>query len=77
MTKAVISKVVRSVPLEGSYLFSCIRWLKREPLRPYTDEPTAKPPVYEKVPVLYSGQPSVSTERMESDPFGCHVDYFA
>ena len=77
MTKAVISRVIRSVPLEGSYLFSSIRWLKRKPLQPYSDEPTVKHPVYDRVPVLYSSQPSLSTERMEDDPFGCHVDYFA
>jgi hypothetical protein len=62
MTKAIVSKVIRSVPLEGRYLFSGIR---------------TEQDVHVDSPVLYSNQSSLSVESMEEGTVGCSVDYYA
>ncbi|MHC4843731.1 MAG: hypothetical protein ACYTEE_08025 [Planctomycetota bacterium] len=77
MTKAIVSKVIRSVPLEGRYLFSGIRWLKGRPFGSGLKEPLTEQDVHVDSPVLYSNQSSLSVESMEEGTVGCSVDYYA
>jgi hypothetical protein len=77
MTKAVVSKVIRSVPLRGRDLFSNIRWLKRRPSGLEDEQQLASAGNYDGRTVLYSNQFAKSEEVMEGNLFGNAVDYYA
>ena len=77
MTKAVVSKVIRSVPLRGRDLFSSIRWLKRRPSGSEDDQRLTSAGDYDGRTVLYSNQFAHTAEVMESNLFGNDVDYYA
>ncbi|MHC4264653.1 MAG: hypothetical protein ACYSUK_01825 [Planctomycetota bacterium] len=77
MTKAVVSKVIRSVPLRGKDLFSSIRWLKRRPSGLEDDQQLTAAKELEKRTVLYSNQFAHTAEVMEGNLFGNVVDYYA
>jgi hypothetical protein len=77
MTKAVVSKVVKSVPLKGKDLFASIKWLNRKPVGLDSQEQPTNPLEFEKCPVLYSNQFTLSPKDMEGNPYGRFVDYYA
>ncbi|MHC4132006.1 MAG: hypothetical protein ACYSSP_11205 [Planctomycetota bacterium] len=77
MTKAVVSKVIRSVPLRGRYLFSNIRWLKRRPSGSEDDQRLTAAKELEQRTVLYSNQFARTAKVMEGNLFGNAVDYYA
>ncbi|MHC4187189.1 MAG: hypothetical protein ACYST2_06565 [Planctomycetota bacterium] len=77
MTKAVVSKVIRSVPLRGRDLFSSIRWLKIRPSGSEDGQRLTAAQELEQRTVLYSNQFAHTDEVLEGNLFGDAVDYYA